>query len=95
MVVGAAFVIGYLPRHKAKKELVTETKVAEGGNLKVQVFTPRAKSSDRALTLPASVQPLEDAVDLLGRQADALVTDRQHAVGRLLLDTNHHDRVVR
>lgn len=62
IVVGAAFVIGYLPRHRAKQELTTETKAAEASNLKVQVFTPKAKSSDRAMTLPASVQPLEEAV---------------------------------
>ena len=62
VVVGAAFVIGYLPRHKAKQELITDTKEAEAGNLRVQVFTPKAKSSDRAMSLPASVQPLEEAV---------------------------------
>jgi RND family efflux transporter MFP subunit len=61
-VIGAAFVIGYLPRHKAKAELVAETKVEAAGNLRVQVFTPKAKSSDRAMTLPASVQALEEAV---------------------------------
>jgi RND family efflux transporter MFP subunit len=61
-VIGAAFVIGYLPRHKAKAELVAETKVESAGNLRVQVFTPKAKSSDRAMTLPASVQALEEAV---------------------------------
>lgn len=61
-VVGAAFVIGYLPRHKAKQELMSDTHEAEVGNLRVQVLSPKAKSSDRAMTLPASVQPLEEAV---------------------------------
>jgi RND family efflux transporter MFP subunit len=61
-VVVAAFVVGYLPRHKHKTELVTETKEETGANLKVQVFAPKAKSSDRAMLLPGSVQPLEEAV---------------------------------
>lgn len=61
VVVGGAFMIGYLPRHKQKQELATESEAAESGNLKVQVFTPKAKSSDRAMMLPASVQPLEEA----------------------------------
>ena len=61
-VVAAAFVIGYVPRHKAKNELVSESKAAESSNLRVQTFTPKAKSSDRAMNLPASVQPLEEAV---------------------------------
>lgn len=62
VVIGAAFVIGYLPRHKAKQDLAEGTRETEGGNLRVQVFTPKAKSSDRAMSLPASVQPLEEAV---------------------------------
>lgn len=61
VVVGAAFVIGYLPRHREREELASETRAAEMGNLRVVVFAPKAKSSDRAMTLPASVQPLEEA----------------------------------
>lgn len=57
-VVVGAFVVGYLPRHQARKELVAE---AAGENLlRVQVVSPKAKSSDRAMLLPGSVQALEE-----------------------------------
>ncbi|MBX3226746.1 MAG: efflux RND transporter periplasmic adaptor subunit [Labilithrix sp.] len=61
VAIGAAFVIGYLPRHRAKQELGVEAQAASTGLLRVQVLIPKAKSSDRAMTLPASVQPLEEA----------------------------------
>lgn len=61
VVLGAAFVIGFLPRYQAKKELAAETKQAESGLLKVQVISPKSKQSDRALTLPGSVHALEEA----------------------------------
>lgn len=61
-VVGTLFVVGLLPRLKAKHELVTETAKTESAAYKVNVFSPKVKSSDRAMTLPASVQPLEETL---------------------------------
>ena len=60
-VLAGAFLIAWVPRHRAEKELVTDTK-NESGALRVQVISPKARASDRALVLPGSVQPLEEAV---------------------------------
>ena len=61
-VLGGAFVAAWLPKRKAQNELATSTKSAESANLRVQVVTPKVKSSDRSMALPASVQPLEETV---------------------------------
>ncbi|AKU98155.1 putative Co/Zn/Cd efflux system membrane fusion protein [Labilithrix luteola] len=59
-VIGAAFVIGWVPKHRSKQALETSTKEAENALLRVQVVTPKAKSSDRSLALPGSVQALQE-----------------------------------
>lgn len=59
VVVGAAFAIGYLPRRAAHEALVEST-AAEDTTMRVGVVTPKAASSNRAITLPGSVQPLEE-----------------------------------
>jgi membrane fusion protein, multidrug efflux system len=59
-VLGAAFVVGYLPRRAERAALVQATQAAGGALLTVDVVTPKASSSDRALSLPGSVQPLEE-----------------------------------
>jgi len=61
-VLGAAFVFGYLPRRADRAALVQANQVAGGALLSVDVMTPKASSSDRALSLPGSVQPLEETV---------------------------------
>ncbi len=61
-VLGAAFVVGYLPRRADRAALVQANQVAGGVLLSVDVMTPKASSSDRALSLPGSVQPLEETV---------------------------------
>ncbi|HEX3343535.1 MAG TPA: efflux RND transporter periplasmic adaptor subunit, partial [Polyangiaceae bacterium] len=62
VVLGAAFVVGYLPRRADRAELVRATEAAGGALMKVDVVTPKVRSSDRALSLPGSVQPLEETV---------------------------------
>ena len=59
-ILAGAFLFTWIPRHRADKELITETK-NESSALRVQVISPKAKASDRALVLPGSVQPLEEA----------------------------------
>jgi RND family efflux transporter MFP subunit len=59
-VIAAAFVIGYLPRRADRTALVQANLVAGGALLSVDVVTPKVSSSDRALSLPGSVQPLEE-----------------------------------
>ncbi|MCL2778665.1 MAG: efflux RND transporter periplasmic adaptor subunit [Polyangiaceae bacterium] len=62
VVLGAGFVIGWLPRHTASRALVASTKAQEIAPLRVQVVMPKAKSSDRSLSLPGSVQALQETL---------------------------------
>jgi membrane fusion protein (multidrug efflux system) len=59
-VLAGAFVIGYLPRRAERAALVQATQTAGGALLRVDVIAPKRSSSDRALSLPGSVQPLEE-----------------------------------
>jgi membrane fusion protein (multidrug efflux system) len=59
-VIGGAFVIGYLPRRAARLELAEETQAAGSALVRVEIAAPKAETSDRALLLPGSVQPLEE-----------------------------------
>ncbi|HEY6461717.1 MAG TPA: efflux RND transporter periplasmic adaptor subunit, partial [Polyangiaceae bacterium] len=59
-LVGSAFVIGYLPRRAEHAALVEAAQAAAPGLLRVDVVKPTAASSTRALSLPGSVQPLEE-----------------------------------
>jgi RND family efflux transporter MFP subunit len=61
-VLATAFVVGYLPRRAARAALAESTQVAGSALLSVDVVTPKVSSSDRALSLPGSVQPLEETV---------------------------------
>lgn len=62
MLVIAAFLAAWLPKRAAQRELVASTKTVENATLRVQVVAPKVKSSDHALALPGSVQPLEETV---------------------------------
>lgn len=59
-VLGAAFVVAWIPRQHAQRELAATAKATESSILRVQVIAPKPKSSDRSLTLPGSVQALEE-----------------------------------
>jgi len=61
VVLGGAFVAGYAPRRRAKEALASEPRAGEGA-LRVQVVTPKELASAHAITLPATVQPLEETV---------------------------------
>jgi len=60
MVVGAAFVFGWVQRSRARAN-VLEPHVAEGGSkaIKVEVVKPHVIDSGREMTLPGSVRALE------------------------------------
>ncbi|MCL2723932.1 MAG: efflux RND transporter periplasmic adaptor subunit [Polyangiaceae bacterium] len=62
VVIGAGFLLGWLPRYRAQKALVADTVARETALLRVQVVSPKPKSSDRALTLPGSVQALRETM---------------------------------
>ena len=61
-VLATAFVVGYLPRRADRAALVEANHAAGSALLSVDVVTPKVSSSDRALSLPGSVQPLEETV---------------------------------
>ena len=62
LVMGAAFVARFLPRHSAQRELEARAAAVKGAAPRVVVGAPKLVSSERNLKLPASVQPLEEAV---------------------------------
>jgi membrane fusion protein (multidrug efflux system) len=61
-VLCAAFAFGYLPGRQHRAALAEATDVAGNANLRVEVTAPKVGASDRALSLPGSVQPLEETV---------------------------------
>jgi RND family efflux transporter MFP subunit len=58
VVVAGAFVIGYTQHHKASGATPTTSDAA--GSVRVEVVTAKTLSSDRALSLPGIVKPLEE-----------------------------------
>jgi membrane fusion protein (multidrug efflux system) len=61
-VFGGAFLVAYLPRRHAERELERSASDRAHALRRVTVVKPRLLSSERTLTLPGSVQPLEEAV---------------------------------
>ena len=62
VVLGAAFLFGYLPRHRAKVELTQAAGGEADSAPRVEVVTPKVMSSDHAIVLSGSVRPLEETV---------------------------------
>src|SRR5690606_3421712 len=60
-ILSAAFVLGWLPKKRARQELEAAMTSESGGLLRVAVVTPKVLSSDRAMVLPGSLRPLEEA----------------------------------
>jgi len=61
-VFAALFAFAYLPRRAARQTLVKEAAERVHAVPRVAVVAPRLVSSERKLSLPGSVQPLEEAV---------------------------------
>jgi RND family efflux transporter MFP subunit len=62
VVLAGALAAGYLPRRDERAALEESTKVAGQGLMRVEVVAPKEGSSDRAIELPGSVQPLEETI---------------------------------
>src|SRR5262245_60675767 len=60
LVLGGAFVAAYVPRQKARAALEAGAQGDEGARLRVEVVSPKPLSSDNAMLLPGTVQPLEE-----------------------------------
>jgi RND family efflux transporter MFP subunit len=59
-VLGGAFAASYVPRRAEREALVQSAHSTETALLRVEVVEPKPRSSDRAITLPGGVQPLEE-----------------------------------
>jgi membrane fusion protein, multidrug efflux system len=62
VVLAGAFAFAYLPKRHEDAALAAGTRAADRAELRVAVIAPKVGSSDRALSLPGSVQPLEETV---------------------------------
>ena len=62
VLLAAAFLSGYLPRHNAKAELAAGVRAETESAPRVEVVRPTVTSSDRAIVLSGSVRPLEETV---------------------------------
>ncbi|HYQ29825.1 MAG TPA: efflux RND transporter periplasmic adaptor subunit [Polyangiaceae bacterium] len=62
VLLAAAFLSGYLPRHNAKAELAAGVRAEAESAPRVEVVRPTVTSSDRAIVLSGSVRPLEETV---------------------------------
>ena len=60
LLLGAAFLVGYLPRREARAALVESTSVAQKAVPRVEVVSPKVGASQRSMLLPGSVQPLQE-----------------------------------
>ena len=61
LVVGAALLLGWLPRHKRDREIAAKANTERTSLPIVEVQTVGAATSDQQLTLPGTVTPLEAA----------------------------------
>ncbi len=61
LVVGAALLVGWLPRHKRDKEIAAKANSERTALPVVEVQTVGAATSEQELTLPGTVTPLEAA----------------------------------
>jgi len=58
IALGGAFFAAWLPRHRARAELVQRADEGAHAALRVTTVAPKVMSSDRALVLPGTVTPL-------------------------------------
>ena len=61
-IILAAFVIGYLPKRKQRQELAAAVATDQQRAPRVEVVTPKALPGARTLSLPGSIQALEETI---------------------------------
>jgi RND family efflux transporter MFP subunit len=61
-LLGAAFLVGYLPRRHERAALEERAKTSDAALLRVEVIAPKVGLSHHALALPGSVQALQETV---------------------------------
>lgn len=62
LLLGSAFAVGYLPRHRERAALEEAAQSTGQSMMRVEVISAKVGSSDRAVLLPGSVQPLMETV---------------------------------
>jgi len=62
LVLGAAFALAFHPRQAARAELETQAQATARAVPRLTVVSPKLIASDRSIKMPASIQPLEEAV---------------------------------
>jgi len=77
-LAAAAFFAGWLPKKHARAALEEDTR-AQNDVPRVQLIVPKLGTSDRSLTLPGSVQPVEETV--LYPRASGYVHSWSHDIG--------------
>jgi len=60
LLLGAAFLIGYLPRREARAALVGSMAATQQTAPRIEVVAPKVGASQRSMLLPGSVQPLQE-----------------------------------
>lgn len=62
LILGATFALAFRPRQAARAELEARAQQAARAVPRLTVVAPKLVSSDRSITMPASIRPLEEAV---------------------------------
>lgn len=62
LVLGGAFVLAQRPRSAARAEIEAQAQQTASAVPRLTVVPPKLVSSDRSIKMPASIQPLEEAV---------------------------------
>jgi RND family efflux transporter MFP subunit len=60
LLLGVAFLLGYLPRREARAALVESTAARQQAVPRIEVVSPKVGASQRSMLLPGSVQPLQE-----------------------------------
>jgi membrane fusion protein, multidrug efflux system len=79
LVLCGLFLAAYVPKRRERAQLEAAARVAERATRRVEVVSPKALSSDRALSLPGNVKPLEETV--LYSRASGFVKDWKVDIG--------------
>lgn len=61
-ILAVAFIARYVPMRRARQALEADARAQTSAAVRVQVLTPTVVSSDRAMSLPGSIQPLEETI---------------------------------
>jgi RND family efflux transporter MFP subunit len=80
-ILVAGFVVAWLPRRAARRELEASTKADISAALRVEAVKPKVLASDRSLVLPGTMVPLEEAI---------IRTRSNGYVSRRLVDIGDH-----